>query len=300
MHFYLLENPAAGRGRARLYLEGVSRELVALGHRVTTYRGRSAEDLSAQVRSLAGEAIDVLVVVGGDGTLRTVVNADEGLPPWPIGVVPVGTANLVAREVRTWPRSDPADLARRLQGGTPWRTDLLEIHREAERTERVLAIVGAGVDAALVQAVMRARAGDGGRGGYGRWVGPALGVLRGFASDALEVSVDGAPPRTCAAAMVQNALCYGGLFRLSPDARLDSGRAEVVLIRARTPRDLLRLAWQAGVRRVHRDRQVRILAGRRVRIAAREPQAVQADGDPAGQTDVEVVVRPGAIRLWRT
>jgi diacylglycerol kinase (ATP) len=300
MHFYLLENPAAGRGKARAFLDGVTRALVAAGQRVTTYGGRSAPDVVAHVNTLGAGDLDVLVVVGGDGTLRTVVGARDGAPPWPVGVIPVGTANLVARELGTFPPTTPEALAARLQRGRAWTVDLLEMRRGEGPPERALAVVSIGVDGTLVHEVANARRRARGRGGYDKWLAPGLGVVRAFRPPPLEVQVDSAPPRTCAAVVIQNAHCYGGLFTLSPAARLDSGQAEVVLLDAQSPRDLVRLVVAAGLGRIHRDRQVKILRGARVRLRAPAPVHVQADGDPAGTTDVDVRVLPAAMRLWRT
>lgn len=300
MHFYLLENPAAGRGQARVFVDAVRHALLAAGHRVTSYAGRSADDVVAHVESLEPNDIDVLVAVGGDGTLRTVLRAGDSPPVWPLGVIPVGTANLVARELGAWPTTTPEALADRLQKGRPWTVDLLEIRRAGSAPQRALAAVSIGIDGALVHAVHQARSRSGGLGGYGRWVGPGLAVMRDFAPLPIEVTVDGGPVRTCVCAMVQNTHNYGGLFTLSPDARLDSGQAEVVLMDAAGRRDLVRLVVSAGFGRVHRDKHVKILRGQRIRLRAPAPVAVQADGDPAGHTDLEVRVLPAAMQLWRT
>lgn len=300
MHFYLIENPAAGRGKARAFLDGVTRALVSAGHRVTSYGGRSAEDAVAHVGALGPDDLDVLVVVGGDGTLRTVVAAGDAPPPWPVGVIPVGTANLVARELATWPPTTPEAFAHCLERGRPWTVDLLELRRAGCPPERAVAVVSVGVDGRLAHEVARARQRARGLGGYEKWITPALCVVRDFRPTPLEVQVDGGPPRICASVTIQNAHSYGGLFTLSPEARLDSGRAEVVMLDARSPRDLVRLVAAAGMGRIHRDRQVKILQGAHIRVRAPTPLHVQVDGDPAGTTDLDVRVLPGAMRLWKT
>ena len=50
MHLNFLDNPAAGRGKARAFLDGLTQALIAAGHRVTTYAGRSAQDVRDHVR----------------------------------------------------------------------------------------------------------------------------------------------------------------------------------------------------------------------------------------------------------
>lgn len=299
MHFYLLVNPSAGRKKARAFLEDLSQTLIRSGHRMTSYCGEAPGDLARHVAGLREGDLDVLLLAGGDGTLRTVLNASAAPPPWPLGVLPLGTANLVAREAGTWPARRPEVLAAALLDARPWSVDLLEIRRDRGPVERAITTVSAGLDGAIVHTVAGIRGRGRASGGYGRWVGPILEILHRFVFEPIEVTVDGARPIECMTVVVQNTRTYGGFFTLSPEARLDSGCAQVVTLHARTPRDLVRLAIEASVHTVHRDRQVRIVAGRRVRLRAATPLLVQADGDPAGSTDLEVFVRPAAIRLLR-
>ena len=145
----------------------------------------------------------------------------------------------------------------------------------------------------------RARSASPGSGGYGRWVAQAFGVLIDHHFRSVEASIDGGPTRQAAMVVVQNTLSYGGLFTLSPQARLDSGQLEVVWVHANTMRDLVRLLAHAGFQRMHHDKQVKIERGTHVKIRARHPTAVQADGDPAGTTDIDIRLLPDAMQLLR-
>jgi diacylglycerol kinase family enzyme len=160
-----------------------------------------------------------------------------------------------------------------------------------------LAVVGVGLDAEIVGAVAQAR--RGGSGGYGRWLVPIARTLLRHAPPALEVSVDGGPPVRGGAAVVQNTLCYGGLFRLHPEARLDDGRLEVVVLRKAARRDHFRMLVAAFTNRVGKDRGVTLLSGTRVEVRAARPAPVQCDGDPAGETPLSAWVVPGALTLLR-
>jgi diacylglycerol kinase family enzyme len=299
LRYHLLENPSAGRRRGSPFVARFADALRARGHEVVVYVGEKPGDLARHAAGLDAAACDALLVAGGDGTLRSVLNGSDALPPWPIGMIPIGTANLVARETHMLTRRTPEALADGLERAERWRVDLLEVRRAGARPERAISSVGVGLDGALVSAVAELRGADEASGGYAKWVTPLLGVLGRFAFDDLDLRVDDGRRVASPLAVAQNARHYGGLFLLAPEARLDSGWLDLVTVRARTRRDLVRLALRAGLGRFHRDRQVAVVRCRGVRVVARAPVPVQADGDPAGTTDLEVRLLPGALALLR-
>jgi diacylglycerol kinase (ATP) len=299
MRFHLIENPVAGRGDGHALVGQVGAGLRAAGHDVWMHAATSAADMAAHVGGLDVGAVDRLVVAGGDGTLKVVVNAlpTQGAPP--VGVLPRGTANLVARDCGMPLGGEPARIVAALEQAVPWRVDALRVRHADGREETALATVGAGLDADVVHRVARLRRESGGSGGYRRWFRPVADAIRSFSFPVLDATVDDRRLRRGTLVIVQNTLAWGGLFRLSPDARLDSGRLVVTLVKARALRDLVRVGLEALARRVERDRQVRFLPGEHVRIHGARPVPLQADGDPAGWTDVEVRVVPGALTLLR-
>jgi diacylglycerol kinase family enzyme len=111
------------------------------------------------------------------------------------------------------------------------------------------------------------------------------------------VSVDGGAPVEGELVLVSNIRRYGGLFTLADRARCDSGHLDVcVLERASLP-GLLRTGWNGLSGGLSRRRGVAYLTGRRVRLAANEPVAVQVDGDYCGTTPVEIDLLPAHVSL---
>ncbi len=297
MRFHFIVNPVAGRGRALSVLDTVTEALRAQGVESTRFVTTQAGDARAHAAELAPDACDRLIVVGGDGTLREVVNGRDGPPPWPIGIMPFGTANLIGRELRMPLNPTSGRIAGRLKAAANWPVDVLRV-RARDHEELAMGVVGAGLDAELVKAVSTLRAETSG-GGYGRWLRPLWDVFRTFRFPKLRVTVDGRKTYAASACTVQNAHNYGGLFVLSPDAALDSGMLDVFLIRRGTHRDLFRIMAGAFLRRAHKHSDVKIVRGTHVRICADRPVPVQADGDPAGETDIEVELLPKAATLLR-
>jgi diacylglycerol kinase (ATP) len=294
MRVHVIANPTAGRGRTPRLLAAVEAALVARGAIVTTFLTAKAGDATTHVGTLAPSSIDRLVIIGGDGTLHEAVNGRPAPLPWPVAIVPVGTANLVARDVGMPLHSNAAAYADVILDGEPWTVDLLDTD-----CGRALAVCGAGLDAEVVHAVASAR--RSGLGGYARWMFPIAKTFIEYSPPQLEVELDGRRV-ACEAAIVQNTRCYGGLFTLSPTARMDDGRLDVVVFLEARRRDHFRLLTTAYIGRLAHDRGVRILTGTSVAIRSvrsARPVAMQIDGDPAGTTPFTARILPRALTLLR-
>jgi diacylglycerol kinase family enzyme len=299
MRLHLVVNPVAGRNRAAPLAAAVAARLEALGAEADVFFTRGPGDAARHVAALTPDACERLVVVGGDGTLREVVNARPLPLPWPVGLVPMGTANVVGRELGMPLGSDEERHARALLAALPWRVGVLELERPGRPRELAVANVGAGLDAAIVRAVAAERTRRAGLGGYAVWVRPILASVRVWAFPPLTVRLDGGRALEARAVVVQGAHSYGGLFELAPDAALDADLLRVSLIDAPTRRDLLRLLARAAVRHASRDHHLHTFRARTVTIEAAAPLPLQADGDPAGDTPLTVTLRRDALTLLR-
>ncbi|MDA1194394.1 MAG: diacylglycerol kinase family lipid kinase [Planctomycetota bacterium] len=297
MHYHFVVNPAAGRGQAGPLAEALVQALRAAGAAGSLYITTAAGDAAAHVRSLEVDALDRLIVIGGDGTLREVVNALPPPIPWPVGIVPMGTANVVGRELRMPLDHQAPALVHALLHAKPWPVDVLRITHPDGTVEHAVANTGVGLDAEVVHAVSRVRAG--GAGGYLRWMRPILDSLSSFRFPPLRVTLDERVTYAAGACIVQNARNYGGVFELAPGAALDSGALDVMLVRTRTHRGLFGILFSALMRRAERNHDVKFVRATHVRLRSATRVPVQADGDPAGWTDVQIEVVPGALTLLR-
>lgn len=111
-HIAVVSNPSAGKGRGRASAEVALARLRDLHGDVRAYEGASAADSRTLVVAALAARPDALVIVGGDGTLSTVLDlvCAEQVP---IALVPSGTGNDLARALslpgmirqlqRNWP-----------------------------------------------------------------------------------------------------------------------------------------------------------------------------------------------------
>jgi diacylglycerol kinase (ATP) len=283
----LITNPAARRGRlleqrarAALLAAGAEFDVV-----VTTHQGHAAIVAAERARDFAA-----VFTLGGDGTAMEVIGALAGTGT-PVGVLPGGTGNLVARALRTPRRIELA--VRALLHGDIAAVDLGYI---PESKRRFAFSSGVGVDARMIEETdpeLKRRFGIGAYIHTGVRVGLRRRPFR------VRVDVDGvAVERTATSLMVANfGTVLDRLFMLGPGIEQDDGRLDLCVFSPRHSGDVVRIAWRLFRRDFGSDDTMFYRSGREFRVECDPPQLYQADGELLGTTPYSVHVEPLAARL---
>ena len=281
----LIVNPHAGAGRALKLLPGVEAELRGQGRPFRVERTASIDHARALARA-AAQGDEIVAVMGGDGLTGAVADELKHRKAL-LAVLPGGRGNDFARKLGI--PSEPAEAAKLLQTGRPREVDLAEAGGTS-----YLGILSAGVDSDVNRIALETRL------KLGTFV-YTYGVLRAIASfkaAAWEVVVDGA---THAFSGYSVAVCNSGVFGggmfLAPDAKVDDGLLDVVMIANQS-----KLAYLRGLPRVfkgtHLDHPaVTLLQGREVTFGADRPFTAYADGDPLVDLPTTVRALPNALRV---
>jgi diacylglycerol kinase (ATP) len=285
----LIVNPISGTGEALRAAGVAAAVLERRGVRVTQHVTAGP----GQARMLAAAVdpeCDAVVAVGGDGTLNEVLT---GLSrDIPVGIVPIGTANVVSRDLRI-PR-DPRRSAELLLDGVPRPIDVGRIN-----DRRFIAMVGAGFDGAIVKALCEARTGPISKLSYVR---PTLRALGSFRPVPIRVTVDGeAVPEPFHGVFVTNARNYAGYFSVTPSASIDDGTLDWAAQTSAGRFALLRFAIAALLHRELPSPAARYGRGRTFLLepAGPDPVPVQVDGDFFGYLPVSIEILPAAARIIR-
>jgi diacylglycerol kinase (ATP) len=293
----IFANPIAGRGRGRVIAAMLETELRSRGYEVRTFLSRLE---SAGYKPDAGR-VRAAVVVGGDGTLRTVAqwaiergeHAESRHDGWayPLLIVPMGTANLMGQHLGiAW---DPARLPQQVAEALEQRRTVhLDVARAGEGI--LLLVAGTGFDGQVIHELTRMRTGPIHLTDYAM---PVLHTLTTYRFAEVQVTVDGtrlfgpAPGLV----LVGNIPEYGTGFPILLHARPDDGMLDVCAMPCASRQQLMELFLSAAAGE-HLGREgVAYAKGRSVRIESAEPLAVQVDGEAAGFTPLEIDLLPQRI-----
>ena len=286
----IVVNPAAGGGRAAR----VAGALGELPGKLIVAESRERLRGLAAGASAAGH--DRLVVIGGDGTVQDVVNGMLGSSRGvPLGIVPAGTGNDLARSLRL-PR-DPGAALRVALGNDLATVDVG--HARGTTDERwFVSAAGVGFDA-QVAAALSARPPTAWVGSLGyllttlielrRYRNVPLALRLGTAEG--EVRVE----QTCLFAAVANGPYYGGGMRICPAARLGDGLLDVCLVG-----DIGRLGALREIPGIYRGAHVRNPNVSFFTVSSLEIEGsapVHLDGEPFGRLPVRFEAVPAALRI---
>lgn len=288
----MIHNPTAGGRRARRLRAVVSR-LEARGLSVAVRPTGKRGDAEAFAREADPAEVDAVVAAGGDGTINEVINglavhAAAGRP-LPLGIVPMGTANVLAAELGL--STDAERIAAAIAGGR--RTMVWP----ALANGRVFSLMaGVGLDARVVERVDPRVKRLIGKGAY---VAETLVQLATRPDHRYRVTLDEGEnwgePQDVASVIVAKGHFYGGRFICAPDARLTEPELHVCLFPRGGRLNALRYVWGVTAGRLARFPEYRVVTAKSVRIEGPAgdglfADAVQGDGDVLARLPVEITL----------
>ncbi|MBC7896412.1 MAG: diacylglycerol kinase family lipid kinase [Cytophagaceae bacterium] len=282
----VIANPASRRGSRALprALRTFAEHDVTVDA-VLTERPGHASTITRELAPL----YDAVFSLGGDGTAMEVLEA-AGRHGRPVGILPGGTGNLVARALGTPLRIERAVHALLL--GHERRIDLGEL--EDGRTFAFAA--GVGIDATMLERASPR---------FKRYAGVLAYVMAATYATVqlkrfeLRATVDGVEHTFHAAeAMVLNfGTVLGGMLELAPKVDPSDGWLDLCVYDPRTLGDALGIGWRIWRHRLTGHAHMHFLRGKIIRLETVPIRAAQADGELLGTTPITCVVRPGAARV---
>ena len=307
----LFQNPASGtpkmetRRRIRERLEAISDSL----EEVIVDRDL---DLAGKAAEAAQEKADLVVVAGGDGTVREVAGALVSTDIT-LAIVPLGTFNNLALSLRL--PADPNAICDLIEAGLTRRIDV----GMADEQHAFFEAAGVGVDADLfpIGEEVKSRRFD------GIWRAIRLALL--YRQAPVELQFDrplfvayqssfrgseplkrrrrrfrGAKSRVrlrCSIVVIANGPYYGGNFNVCPGAILDDGLFSIGVYRDFSKLELLRHFWSISGGHRHYNPKMEMFTANRVEISSGKRLSVHVDGHPIGTTPVRFEVLPKALKV---
>jgi diacylglycerol kinase (ATP) len=268
--------------------------LEAAGWQVETSLVDRKRDLRRRARSAVKAGADVVVAVGGDGAVLQVVQvlADK---PVALGIIPMGTGNLLAGNLRI--PGDTQQAADLLVSGEHRQIDIGQL-RVGGKRELFTVACGVGFDAEVMKQTGKSAKLRWGKLAY---VASAIAQRKRVGNVAHRITLDGR--RTSMRATQVFLANFGGLgFAMEPrlEVQPDDGYLDVIAISASGPLRGLRSGWEA----LRQDEPGESSNGhsyrakaREIRIETKSRRLVEVDGSVIGKTPITASIKPAALRV---
>jgi YegS/Rv2252/BmrU family lipid kinase len=288
----IIYNPCAGRftqskGLVKRTLDSLATE----GFDVKPVATLGPNTASALAKREIEQGADLILAAGGDGTINEVANGmvHSGVP---LGILPAGTANVLAHEIRSRLRLDR--IGAELRTAVPTRVSVGRMKTGDGESRYFLLMAGIGLDAQIVYDLNLGLKAIAGKLAY---------YFGGFAQIAkpltpFRTTVNGESFETTFA-LVTRVRNYGGDFELAREASLLSDRFEVVLFDVKHSYQYLPYLLGMMMGQVTRLPGVRILPARRIVCEPMDsnPAPMQVDGEYAGRLPVSIEIVSEALTL---
>jgi diacylglycerol kinase (ATP) len=295
---FLLVNPVAGGGRALRVLPSLRKFAQEQGWQVEIYVAHGAEDLAAKARCAAAQGYQRLLVLGGDGTFQTLLNAVIDYPNLVLGVIPAGGGNDLAASLGL--PEDPVGAAALLLQGETCRMDAVCVRTSDGRERLYTGGGGVGLDAEAARYASGVYRNLRGR---LRYLLAAIRALLRFQAISVRITIGPGEQRTLHAVAllvgVLNTPSYGAGLYLAPEAMTDDGVLDLVVLKELTLPEIVALFPALCLKGRLQTRKVLRFRVDKVRIEADKPCGFQADGEILGMTPVDISVVPKAFCVLR-
>jgi YegS/Rv2252/BmrU family lipid kinase len=292
----LIVNPSAGGGKAGRLAAEVERELRGRGLTVRRVDTRDLHD-ARRLGIEAARSGETIAALSGDGMVGALADALRAVPGAVLGVLPGGRGNDLARVLGI--DEDAVKACATIADGVPMAMDLGEVADGPEPASgrAFVGIASVGFDSEANRIANEAPA----------WLGGlvyAYGAMRALLSwrpARFELELDPPGERHVFSAYsigAANSKAYGGGMRAAPDAMLDDGLLEVMVLESVGKLRFLTRIFPKVFNGTHVDEPcVSVFRAREVSIGADRPFTMYADGDPIGELPVRVRALRGSITV---
>jgi diacylglycerol kinase (ATP) len=283
-------NPVAKGDKARHF----QRHLDDFASRCTFKLTAGPEDARRLAAEAVREGIEVVVAAGGDGTVNEVLNGIGDVPGGfesaRLGVLPLGTVNVFARELAL-----PLKLHAAWQTvleGRETRIDLPHVEHLGGSRRYFVQLAGAGLDARAVELVDWS---------LKKKVGPLAYVYAGLKALLQPLSnitvTAGTQSETGQLVLIGNGRFYGGDYQLFPEASLTDGVLDACVFPRVNFLTLLRCGPGLLLRRKIATSQVRWVRGQELVLKSSQDTPMELDGELAGRLPATFRVQRQALRV---
>ncbi len=248
----------------------------------TEYAGHASE----LTKQAIDEGADVILAVGGDGTVNEIARAmiySEAV----LGIIPKGSGNGLARELHI-----PMDTKRALEMIVSGNIITIDGCKANERI--FFTTCGVGFDAAVSKKFAKEK-----RRGSLTYVKNILEEYLSYKPEVYELLIDDQTIKEKAFLVAcANASQYGNNAYIAPHANIQDGKMDVTILSPFTPLDIAPLAIQLFTKQIEQNNKIKSIKANRVTITRQKPGIMHLDGEPVeAESEIELSVLPKALKV---
>ena len=291
MKAFVVLNPVAGNNAREPVLESLETHFKGAGIDYVVHE-TTRDDKPGEIvrRCLENENFDFVVAAGGDGTVSQVIDGLVG-SSLPLGIIPVGTGNLLARDLHLPLKID--DAAALIAGPHVLRKI------DAMRINGQTCVLNASMGTSAK--VMRDTTSESkNRFGFLAYIWGTVRNLFKMRRTYITVEIDGKTIKYHAveAAVFNCGMLAKTLYPRGPDIRIDDGHLDVWIVSFKTMLDYPLYLFRMIRQRPSKHLSHFINANKCITVKSSTPLPVQADGEIIGTTPVDIEVLPGAVTVF--
>ncbi|HNT73657.1 MAG TPA: diacylglycerol kinase family lipid kinase [Anaerolineae bacterium] len=292
----LIYNPTAGPWDMTRALKRLAADLSKSGWNTELVQTEQPGDASHYARQAVEAGCDIVLIAGGDGTINEAVNGVVGSPT-ALGIVPVGTGNILAHQLHMPILSLVAPLYINDVGEALRRSWVQRVDTGIVEERHFVCWAGLGLDAEIA-AHMEPRPRYVKRFRTLPYMIAGFAVASEFRGVRARFLIEGRTFRyRTLMALASNIQLYAAFFNIAPQAHMDDGLLDIFVFKGLGFAYFLRHLLSVFTGRSQRDPRIMHVLARRLEVETTPSVAVQLDGDPFGNTPTAVTIAPGTLRL---
>lgn len=238
---------------------------------------------------IAQEAVnryDLIVAVGGDGTVNEVASALAGTNAV-FGILPYGSGNGLSRFLAI-----PMDTIEAIQTLNKWHIEAIDGGQADGKW--FFNMAGMGFDAHISEVFSHQK-----ERGFSTYIKSSFREITNYKSQTYCVTIDGAEyEREAFMLSFANSSQYGNNAHVSPDASVNDGLLDVCVIKPFPLWRFIEMGIRMFTKTAHKSKYVEIIRGKHINVKRTEPGPLHLDGEPRMEgTEIDIKVVPGALRI---
>jgi diacylglycerol kinase (ATP) len=295
MKTVLIYNPTAGPWDMLRPLKRLSAYLRTCGWDTELVQTQQEGDAGRYAREGAERNATMVLVAGGDGTINEVANGLTGTDTV-LGIVPVGTGNILAQQLRMPILSPVAPIVRDI-GDVLIKSRVQRVDMGMINDRGFVCWAGLGLDAEIATQ-MEPRPRHLKRFRTLPYIFTGLAVASEYRGVRARFRIGERVLRTrTLMAVATNIQLYAAFFQIAPQARMDDGLLDIFVFKGMNFSYALKSVVEMLGKRHQESPNVMYALAKKMDVETSPVVAVHLDGDPMGYTPAHVHVTPGALRL---